>query len=59
MISKFNTLKGKKKVVDALSRNARLKFTSVINTYTTDLEEHLKVRLEQDEIYQKLQAKTK
>ena len=54
MISKFNTLKGKKiKVADALSRNAKLNFTAVISTYTTDLEEQLKAGLEQDEIYQK------
>ena len=53
-------IKGKEnKVVDALSRNARLKFTAVISTYTTDLEEQLKAGLKQDEIYQKLQAKTK
>ena len=32
-------IKGKEnKVVDALSRNARLNFTVAINTYTTDLE---------------------
>ena len=53
-------IKGKEnKVADALSRNARLNFTAVISTYTTDLEEQLKAGLEQDEIYQKLQAKTK
>ena len=53
-------IKGKEnKVVDALSRNARLNFTAVIDTYTTDLDEQLKVGIEQDEIYQNLQAKTK
>ena len=53
-------IKGKEnKVVDALSRNARLNFTVVISTYSIDLEEKLKVGLEQDEIYQKLQAKAK
>ena len=60
MISKFNTFKGKEnKVVDALSRNGRLNFTSVISTYTIDLDEQLKVGIEQDEIYKSLQAKTK
>ena len=53
-------IKGKEnKVVDALSRNARLKFIAVINTYTTDIDEQLKAGIEQDEIYQNLQAKTK
>ena len=53
-------IKGKEnKVVNALSRNIRLKFIAVIITYTTNLEEQLKAMLEQDEIYQKLQAKTK
>ena len=47
------------KVVDALSRNAKLNFTVAINTYTTDLEEQLKTRIEQDEYYLKLQAKEK
>ena len=60
MISKFSTLKvKKKKVADALSRNARLNFAAVISTYTTNLDEQLKVEIEQDEIYQSLQAKTK
>ena len=60
MIFEIQHIKGKEnKVADALSRNARLKFIVVINTYTTDLEEQLKVGLEQDEIYQKLQAKAK
>ena len=55
---KIQHIKGKEnKVVDALSRNARLNFAIVINTYTTDLEEKLKAGLELDEIYQKLQAK--
>ena len=57
---KIQHIKGKEnKVADALSRNARLKFREIIGTYTTNLEEQLKARLEQDEIYQKLQAKTK
>ena len=47
------------KVADALSRNARLNFTAVISTYTIDLDEQLKAGIEQDEIYQNLQAKTK
>ena len=48
-------IKGKEnKVVDA-----RLNFAAVIGTYTTNLEEQLKAGLEQDEIYQKLQAKMK
>ena len=59
MISKFSTLKVENKVVDALSRNARLNFTAVISTYTTYLDEQLKAGMEQDEIYQNLQAKTK
>ena len=53
-------IKGKEnKVVDALSRNARLNFAEVIGTYTTDLDEQLKAGIEQDEIYQNLKAKTK
>ena len=57
---KIQHIKGKEnKVVDALSRNAKLNFTAVINTYTTDLEEQLKAGIEQYEIYQNLQAKTK
>ena len=60
MISKFSTLKEKEnKVVDALSRNARLNFVAAIITYTTDLDEQLKEEIEQDENYQNLQAKTK
>ena len=52
---KIQHIKGKEnKVVDALSRNARLNFTAIISSYTTDLDEHLKARIEQDEIYQKL-----
>ena len=47
---KIQHIKGKEnKVVDALSRNARLNFTAVISTYTTDLEEQLKAGLEQDD----------
>ena len=45
--------------MDALSRNARLNFAVAISTYATDLDEQLKAGLEQDEIYQKLQAKMK
>ena len=53
-------IKGKEnKVGDALSRNARLNFAAVISTYTIDLDEHIKEGIEQDEIYQNLQAKTK
>ena len=53
-------IKGKEnKVADALSRNARLNFAAVISTFSTDLEEQCKVGIEQDEIYQNLQAKTK
>ena len=38
---KIQHIKGKEnKVVDALSRNAKLNFTAAISTYTTDLEEH-------------------
>ena len=52
-------IKGKEnKVVDALSRNARMNVV-VISTYTIDLDEQLKAGIEQDEIYQNLQAKTK
>ena len=53
-------IKGKEnKVIDALSRNARLNFAAVISTYTIDLDEQLKAEIEQDEIYQNLQAKKK
>ena len=53
-------IKGKEnKVVDALSRNAKLNFTVAISTYTIDLEEQLKAGIEQDENYLKLQAKEK
>ena len=53
-------IKGKEnKVVDALSRNERLNFTTVISTYTIDLDEQLKAGIEQDEIYQNLQDKMK
>ena len=53
-------IKGKEnKVVDALSRNARMNFAAVTSTYTTYLDQHLNVGIEQDEIYQNLQAKTK
>ena len=36
-----------------------MNFAVVISTYTTNLDEQLKARIEQDEIYQNLQAKTK
>ena len=53
-------IKGKEnKVADALSRNARLNFAAAISTYATDLDEQLKEGIEQDEIYQNLQAKDK
>ena len=53
-------IKGKEnKVADALSRNARLNFATVISTYVSDLAEHLKEGVKQDKIYQKLQAKAK
>ena len=49
-------IKGKQnKVVDALSRNARLNFAAAISTYATDLDEQLKEGIEQDEIYHILQ----
>ena len=57
---KIQHIKGKEnKVADALSRNASLNFTTIISTYTIDLDEQLKVGIEQDEIYQNLKAKTK
>ena len=50
--------KGKEnKVVDALSRNARLNFVAAVNTYKTDLEEQLEEGVKLDENYQNLQAK--
>ena len=53
-------IKGKEnKVVDALSRNARLNFAAAISTYVSDLDEQLKEGIEQDEIYQNLQPKVK
>ena len=42
-------------MADALSRNAKLNFTTAINTYVLDLKEQLKEGVKQDEIYQKLQ----
>ena len=48
-------IKGKEnKVADALSKNAKLNFTSTISTYSSDLNEHLTEGVKQDEIYQKL-----
>ena len=53
-------IKGKEnKVVDALSRNAKLNFTAAISTYNTDLEEQLEAGIKQDENYWKLQEKVK
>ena len=53
-------IKGKEnKVVDALSRNARLNFAAAIITYATYLDEQLKEGIEQDENYQNSQAKAK
>ena len=53
-------IKGKEnKVVDALSRNARLNFATTISTYVSELDEQLKEGIKQDEIYQSLQAKAK
>ena len=46
-------IKGKEnKVVDALSRNAKLNFVAEINTYKIDLEEQLEEGIELDENYQ-------
>ena len=40
-------IKGKEnKVVDALSRNAKLNFTAAISTYKTDMEEQLEDGIE-------------
>ena len=45
-------IKGKEnKVVDALSRNAKLNFTAAISTYKTNLEEQLEEGIGQDESY--------
>ena len=53
-------IKGKEnKVVDALSRNAKLNFIATINNYKTYLEEELEDGIGQDENYQKLQAKVR
>ena len=53
-------IKGKEnKVTDALSRNARLNFAAAISTYVANLDEQLKEGIEQDEIYQNLEAKAK
>ena len=53
-------IKGKEnKVADALSKNAKLNFIASISTYKTCLEEQLEAGIEQDENYQKLQAKVK
>ena len=54
----IQNIKGKEnKVVDALSRNAKLNFVAAISTYKTDLEEQLEEGVRLDENYQKLQAK--
>ena len=53
-------IKGKEnKVADALSRNAKLNFTTAISTYNSDLSEQLTEGIKLDEIYQKLQATAK
>ena len=53
-------IKGKKnKVADALSSNTRMNFATAISIYVSDLDEQLKEGIEQDEIYQSLQAKAK
>ena len=53
-------IKGKEnKVVDALSRNAKLNFIAAINSYKIDLEEQLEYGIGQDENYRKLQAKVR
>ena len=39
--------------------NAKLNFTTAINTYKTNLEEQLEDGIEQDENYRKLQAKVR
>ena len=36
-----------------------MNFIAIINTYTTDMGEQFKMRVEQDEIYKNLQAKAK
>ena len=57
---KIQHIKGKEnKVADALSRNAKLNFTTTINTYNSDLDEQLTEGIKLDEIYQKLQATVK
>ena len=53
-------IKGKEnKVADALSRNAKLNFTTAISTYVSDLNEQLTEGIKLDELYQKLQATAK
>ena len=53
-------IKGKEnKVVDALSRNAKLNFAAVIDTYKIDLEEQLEEGIRLDKNYEKLQAKVR
>ena len=48
-------IKGKEnKFVDALSRNEKMNYKTVISTYTKYLEEQLKAGIEQDENYLKL-----
>ena len=50
-------IKGKEnKVVDALSRNTRLKFVVATSTYKIDLEDQMEGGVKLDENYQKLQA---
>ena len=53
-------IKGKEnKVADALSKNTKLNFIAAISTYVSDLNEHLKEGVKQDENYQKLQITVK
>ena len=48
---KIQHIKGKEnKVVDALSKNAKLNFTTAISTYASDLNEQVKEGVKQDEI---------
>ena len=57
---KIQHIKGKEnKVVDALSRNARLNFAAAVSTYVSDLDEQLKEGIEQDENYQNCKPKLK
>ena len=57
MILRSNISRGRKKVVDDLSKNVRLNFMATINTYKIDLEDQIEEGVYLDENYQKLQAK--